>query len=90
MPVKNLLEALLEESRPVFECAFQSTAVNEVKLVSESPGVFGVIDLEFDVWWNILWLDWAKINTENLCFRVLIGKVDCPDPSPASFQPQGI
>ena len=55
--------------------------MNVVKLVREISGAFGVIDLENDVWLDKFWLDWAKIDTEYFCFRVLIGKIDCPDPS---------
>jgi hypothetical protein len=53
-----------------------------VECVVENPLVFGIVDFEPAVRWHIFWLYRAEIGPQDICFRMLLCKLDGPDACP--------
>lgn len=48
--------------------------MNEIEVLTVCPLLFDIVDDELEVIGDPIWLDWGKVNTEDLGRRVLVGR----------------
>lgn len=58
MECRDLLEALLDEFRPVGNGTYQHTGEDKIELLSIAPRLFEVVDIEGDVRWDTASKKW--------------------------------
>ena len=78
----HLLVYVLDQLGPILNGSHQAASVNEVKLLAVGIApmlALKIVDFEPKVWRNIDWLQWTEIDSDNLTFGMLVGKVDGPD-----------
>lgn len=80
------VEGLLEDDRVVIESRIHQPQEDEIKWVGKNPLVeLAVLLDEHAIVGGIDWLDEAEIGADDLRFRMLSGKLACPDSRTCSY-----